>query len=274
MEINWDDNEIPTNRQRTQRVLVTVAIVPWLIIIAVLITQRSTPTPPLQPHATVDETAADNTSDGHGEPPPATGPALTTPASAPPEPTTVTPGLPRRTEIKARALMLASEYLRDPTWSPDDLTVEQLAVEHVDPTSPSVVIVTVVANYRTPTKTGMFRIAVPVVPDKSGDLSVLPLYPLPSPPDTADLPDLSHLTPLASHEPALAALEAAGYEDITALDLLGAPGWPALAVITQRMPNGDNELAVLLHETADGYVVAGSQTGQKADDERLSEVPR
>jgi len=274
MEINWDDDATSTNRQRTQRILFTVAIVPWLIIVVVLITQRSAPTPTMQPYATVDETSAAIRSNDSLESPQATKPAPPGPTESPPEPTTVALESPQRTEIEAFALMMASEYLRDPTWSPNGLAVEQLAVEQVDLTSPSVVIVTVLAKYRTATETGMFRIVVPVVPNEFGELSVLPLYPIPSIPNSLSLPDLSHLTPLASRKPALAALKAAGFVNITALDLLGAPGWPALAVITHRTADGDNELAVLLHETADGYVVAGSATGNDSQPGRISEVLR
>ncbi|MEX2532624.1 MAG: hypothetical protein WD360_01520 [Nitriliruptoraceae bacterium] len=274
MEINWDDDATPTNRQRTQRILLTVAIVPWLVIIAVFITQRSAPAPTMQPSATVNEPATDNMQVDRLDPPQTTQPAPTASPAAPLEPTPVALEASQRTAVEAFALMMASEYLHDPTWRPDDLTIEQLAIEQIDLTSPSVVIVIVVAQYRTATKTGLFRIAVPVVPNEFGDLSALPLYPIPSDPDPISLPDLSHLTPLTDHEPALDALKAAGFGDITALELLGAPDWPALAVITYRTSNGDTELAVLLHETADGYVVAGSTPNKKVHTGPLNKVLR
>lgn len=274
MEINWDDDPTPTNRQRTQRILLTVAIVPWLVIIAVFITQRSAPAPTMQPHANIDETAIEGTNVDRLDPPPVMPPAPTAPPEALLEPATIALPAAQRTAIEAFALMMASEFLHDPTWRPNDLAVEQLAIGQVDLTSPSVVIVIVLAKYRTATSTGIFRIAVPVVPNDFGDLSALPLYPIPSEQDPISVPDLSHLVPLTNHESALDALKAAGFGDITAIELLGAPGWPVLALITHRTSNGDSELAVLLHETADGYVVAGSTSNKKGHTERIGEVLR
>lgn len=273
MQINWDEETAPTNRKRTQHVLLIVATVPLLIIIAVLFTQRSTPNPVLtSAPATSSQTPTSNV-DGHHLPVPEIPlPPLPNPVPAPTEPMLSEQELFQRTAIEGFAVMLASGYVRSPSWLDKDLVIEQIAVEQIDTTSPSVTIVTVMVSYRSPTDSGIFRLAVPIIPNDVGGLSVLPIYPIPGHPSFHDLPNLDHLTPLNALEPARAALDAAGFSDITDVALLGAPGWPTFAFVTLHLPNGPQEIVVLLHETNGGYAVAGLGANKPSDSWRSREV--
>lgn len=275
MEINWDEELAPNNRQRTQRILLAVAIVPWAIIIAVFFTQRTTTTETLVPqptptHQETTEPRADQGFETAPEPAPAPTPLVQAPilSSSPADEHS------QRMQIESFALVMASQHMRDPSHNPAGHVIEQIAVEGIDTTSPTVTVVTVIANYRTATESGLYRMAIPVVPKPSGGFTLLPIYPLLAGPFVYETPDIDHLISLDTQEPARKALHAAGFTDITDLEVFGAAGWPTMALVTMSLPDGDEQFVVLLHDTADGYVVAGDDFTKPAITEALSEVLR
>jgi len=266
MEITWQDEEASPSGQRTKRILLAAAILPWLIVIAVLLTPRSAattsvqpPTEPVHPAIPQPDTAIPNLP-----------PVYSAPSLAP----VIQPSLAHRAEIEALALLIASEYLRSPEQAFEDMVFEQLVVEAVDTTSPSVAIVAVLAQFRTVEGTAILRLAVPVGTGQTSVARSLPPYQLPGNYIGTQLPDVDQLTQVSSHTAADKALSAAGYQNADVVRFFIAPGWPALAVVSIDTPIGPQETIVLLHDTGDGYVVAGASPTAIQPTGELTEVFR
>jgi hypothetical protein len=173
-------------------------------------------------------------------------------------------------EAAALAVVVARAWLtdHDPRLAIAELTppevgryAEHLMVEAVEATAPDLTVVTLLAvllDGRDELAVSVRRLAVPIALDATGARPAGTPWWLPGP--TLDPADLS-TRPIADVDEvvaAAAALEAAGYEDLTVDGLEELGGTAAVATVRARTPDGERvDGPVVLRRHLDRWVVAG-----------------
>lgn len=266
----WEP-EGPSSRRR---IVVAVAVVPWLAL-GVLVAQggrASAPTtsPEVDPASVL---AASPTATAVPRPAPSTTPTVTPPAPGAPDTVVASGGLSRASLVHVVAVALASARdhlggaapaLLGERAAPADRYVEHLHLEALDHPAPGAAVAVVAAIVLHRGQDGfdraeLVRLGVPLLTD--GDTARLAGTPWRLPP--ADLePITPSLDPVDDPDllvEAAAALTAAGYRDVevTALDRTAA--WALSVTATAIAPGEDEDAAhqVWLRPHLSGLIVAG-----------------
>lgn len=284
--LDLDDWEVPTPPSGSRRWLLAAAVVPWVVVVAVMLAGNSSADPAEAPAAPEghDPTPTTATPTGAGatsssvEPrsEPAGDPATARTAAGDIVALGGARGPSRRGEAEGLAVVVARSWLSarpagpgiaglEPAPGAADRYVEHLAVESVDHPARGEAVVTVRAvvlpvegeSYGAPRQ---LRVAVPVVLDADA-------------PRLAGTPWLLAVPELELAEPArapvddvdlqIAAAEAitlAGYREVELTSLERTDGWAAIAVVTARAPGEDGVRAheVWLRPDVGRLVVAGT----------------
>lgn len=280
--VDLDDWEVPAPRPGSRRWLLAAAVVPWVVVVAVMLSGPSPADPAEAPADPVGHVPTPSAA------PPTGAEASSPPVEPPSDPTTGdavggsivalggASGPSRRGEAEGLAVVVTRAWLSarpggpeipglDPAPGAADRYVEHLAVESVDHPARGAAVVTVRAvvlpvtgdSYGAPRQ---LRVAVPVVLDADA-------------PRLAGAPWLLEVPALELAEPArapvddvdlqVAAAEAvtlAGYREVELISLDRTDGWAAIAVVSARAPGEDvvREHEVWLRSDVGRLVVAGT----------------
>lgn len=271
---SWDAFDEPDPPGRARRLLVLAAI-PWLVVAVLTVrtfsgpgTSTAAPGTPVGPTPTDAEAGPDAAADATPTPAPSGTPgpgpvALRYGARAAPGPA----------DAASVATIVARTWLGAIGPEPEldvgaadgpPVYVDHLAVEAVDIPTPDAAVVTVMAvvleaHEGSYTSARIVRIGVPIALDGTGAhpagepwwLATPDLAPRPVTWTPVDDPDA-----LAS---AGAALETAGYGEVSVLELATSPTWPLRATVTAVAPGTDaaGEHVVWLRDHLGDLVVAG-----------------
>jgi hypothetical protein len=293
-----EDAGVPDRRRWT---LLAAAVVPWLIVLALLLTDRSPTLRVTDPdiHAGHDTSPPADRPPGHPElaaPDRAAAPSeaadTTSPAAegaapvpgAPmlaPSPTFGLPSPEWRSPnpdlhaAAALAIVVARAWLTDvsprllvPGIEPPggNRYAEHLVVETIDAPAADAAVATVLAvllEDGDPLSTRVRRIAVPLALDPDGARPGGQPWWLPAPDlSTRELRTVPIDDP-AALAAAADALTRAGYLDAVVESLTASPGWPAQATVRAMTPEGEPIAGpVWLRPEVDGYAVAGAPAGR------------
>jgi hypothetical protein len=289
-----EPDEDADRSERRQRRLLVVAVAPWLIVLALVLSDRAPGTPAGEPGAhaeagtsqagggpaaqpdLADELSSHHQADGE----------LPAPQAGRPEPDARTriPGSifdPASSAVSSRdpdprgaaalAIVIARAWLTDvsprlplPGIEPagGDRYAEHLVVEAVESPSSDAAVATVLAvllEEGDPLSTRVKRIAVPLALDPDGIRPGGQPWWLPPPDLTVrDLRTTPVDDPVA-FAAATDALTRAGYLDVVVESLSASPGWPTRAIVRAMTPDGEQVAGpIWLRRHADGYAVAGT----------------
>lgn len=262
----WDEEPGPTGGRR--RWLLVAAVVPWVVVVAIMLTggrgtsspdgppargAAATPTVPAEPPepASVTSPTPEGASAGSGA---ATDTGIVTAVGSP-------PGPHRVGDVEALALLTARSWLSTrptgvaidgltPAPGSADRYVEHLAVESVDHPARGAMVVTVQAivlpvdgDAYGPARAA--RVAVPVVVDSGQVRLGGSPWPLPATEVSLDPPERAPVDDPDLMLAAVDAIGAVGYRDLELVTLSRTSGWAWVAEVTAAAPG---EEAVRPHE--------------------------
>lgn len=277
----WDAFDEPDPPGRSRRLLALAAI-PWLVVAVLMVrTFGGTGTPNATPGTTPGPTPTGQTptAAGSGPVPAATLPTpATTPSSgAGQEPVALRFGAraaPGPADAASVATVVARTWLGAIGPEPEldvgaadgpPVYVDHLAVEAVDIPTPDTAVVTVVAvvmeaDQGSYTSARVVRVGVPIALDEVGAHPAGEPWWLPAP-DLAPRP--VSWTPVDDPDAlarAGAALGAAGYGEVSVLELATSPTWPLRATVTAVAPGAEvaHEHVIWLRDHLGDLVVAGA----------------
>lgn len=286
-----DEEDDGPPRGRRGRLLLVAAVVPWLLVGAVLVRTPSDPPdaspatsetghdehgPPAEaPLATAGASEDGTTVDGPADPWPATSDGEWSDAPVFTEPDALILGgrvSAGAGEAAAVGLLVAREWLGDigvsvATDLGSDASgtyVEHLIAEDVDLPAPGAAVVTVVAVVLTVEGDAyggaeLVRLAVPVRLDREGARPAGAPWRLPPPDLRVDDLDTTEVDEPAIATDAGAALIAAGYEVVEVVSIATSDGWP-LVVTVEAIAPGETTARrhdVWVRQHLDRLVVAG-----------------